>query len=211
MAVASVDHRWMASLITAWFSRSQGSRPARGTPRRRRRGMVNGGVDLESDDRRERAQPSTSEEKASLLRGPCALCSHCHRRPATQRPFPCPCDLLLLEGWLVQRNAFCGCCVSCALLAACRWRRCAAGGEDSARDQGELRGISEQRHTAMVLPERAARSWRRARRAVRPLGAGHPQGCPPSSSTCIQPSSPTRRTRRLDLSRALSSSLHGKA
>ena len=163
-------------------------------------------MDLESDDRRERAQPSTSEEKASLLRGLCALCSHCHRRPATQRPFPCPCDLLLLEGWLVQRNAFCGCCVSCALLAACRWRRCAAGGEDSARDQGELRGISEQRHTAVVLPERTARSWRRAPTRCAP--AGHPLGCPPSSSTCIQPSSPTRRTRPLTGPRLCSGS-HG--
>jgi hypothetical protein len=45
------------------------------------------GTDLKGDDRRERAQPSTSEQKASLLRGPCALCSHCHRRrPATQQP-----------------------------------------------------------------------------------------------------------------------------
>jgi hypothetical protein len=35
-----------------------------------------------SDDRRERAQPSTSED-ASLLRGPCALCSRCHCRPVT--------------------------------------------------------------------------------------------------------------------------------
>ena len=110
-------------------------------------------------------------------------------------------------GWFnLQRNAFCGCCVSCALLAACRWRRCAAGGEDSARDQGELRGISEQRHTAVVLPERTARSWRRAPTRCAP--AGHPLGCPPSSSTCIQPSSPTRRTRPLTGPRLCSGS-HG--
>lgn len=46
-----------------------------------------------SDDRRERAQPSTSED-ASLLRGPCALCSHCHCRPVTHAspvPPPRPC------------------------------------------------------------------------------------------------------------------------
>lgn len=162
-------------------------------------------MELWSDDRRERAQPSTSEEKASLLRGPCALCSHCHRRPATPTQ-PCsicaqlamPMQLasyvLLIFSWVSSSQSF-----ICALLARAGGP-CAAGGEGgTAHGTRMLHGTRPQIDLWVHGDER--------RRAVvcgpHPAAPGHPQGRSSSSTVAESPHSSSQGILS-------TSTLHGK-